>query len=438
MPQLAEARLVVGRVVVHGDIKTSVRVLSARMHLFPGDEVNFEILTSAEQRLIESELFTQARVYVDLPRAEAARHMYLEFRDFPIDVHVAATEKQSWFVAPIGSFGSGDYAGGLAYGDRNLGGRDVQLVSALQIGQSRSFIFVGYRDPRLVDAPLTWGAAGLFRYEQIRFFSGHREVLRVPTRVGGGEAEFGWVLSPHLYATIGFSARYQRVYQEEVRDPEATLPAINRLSGRIFRLVFQAMYDNTIAPTGLRRGVRLLMKNEVADRFWGSQFDYNKFEGRVEVYGRFGWNYPSLTFKTIFDFPTSTRGVPITEMLRIGGTSLRGYLYNEFHGDTLVSAQVEDQVLVLRGIKVPLLRTRFNIAAAGFVDAASLLERHPGGTAVELPVESRPKLKDVHTSVGAGFRIILPGVAIPAIKADLAYGIDVRSFAVAISIGGTG
>ncbi|HMA97521.1 MAG TPA: hypothetical protein VKP30_32775, partial [Polyangiaceae bacterium] len=82
MPQLAEARLVVGRVVVHGDIKTSVRVLSARMHLFPGDEVNFEILTSAEQRLIESELFTQARVYVDLPRAEAARRMYLEFRDF--------------------------------------------------------------------------------------------------------------------------------------------------------------------------------------------------------------------------------------------------------------------------------------------------------------------------------------------------------------------
>ena len=33
---------------------------------------------------------------------------------------------------------------------------------------------------------------------------------------------------------------------------------------------------------------------------------------------------------------------------------------------------------------------------------------------------------------------ILPGIAIPAIKADLGYGIDVRSFAVTVSIAGGG
>jgi len=435
-PMIAQAHLVVGHIVVHGNPKTTPRVLSARMNLHPGDRVDFEAITNAEQSLAESELFTTVHVYLDMPRAEAARRMYVDDEEVAVDVHVEVAEKQSWFVAPIASFGSGDYAGGLAYGDQNFLGHDVQVVSAAQLGQSRSFVFVGYRDPLVVGAPITWGVDGLYRFEQIRYFGDHQRVLQVPTLVGGGEAELGWVLSPHLHAVFGFSARYQRVHTAEVLVPNVTLPAYNPRSGRIFLMVFQVRYDDTIAPEGLRRGVRLLLKNEVSDQYWGSEFDYSKFEVRTELYGKWAWNYPSVNLQTVFDFPTSSRGVPITEMLRIGGPNLRGYLLNEFHGDTLVSAQMEDQAVVLRGLPLPFVATRFNVAAAAFVDAATLLERHPGGTAVDLPVQPRPKLDDIHTSVGAGFRIILPGVAIPAIKADIGYGIDVRRFAATVSIAG--
>jgi outer membrane protein assembly factor BamA len=435
-PRIATAHLVVAHIIVHGNPKTTPRVLSAQMNLHPGDRVDFDAMTNAEERLIETDLFTKAHVYVDMPRAEAAQRMYVDDEDAPVDVHVEVEEKQSWFVAPIGSFGSGDYAGGLAYGDQNFLGHDVQVVSAAQLGQSRSFVFVGYRDPLVIGAPLTWGIDGLYRYEQIRFFVNHQRVLQVPTLVGGGEGELGWVLSPHLHAVFGFSARQQRVHSAEIIDPNATLPAYNARSGRIFLLVFQVRYDDTIAPEGLRRGVRMLLKNEVSDQYWGSQFDYSKFEVHTELYWKWAWNYPSVSLQTIFDFPTSSRGVPITEMLRIGGPNLRGYLVNEFHGDTLVSAQIEDQVVALRNLPVPFVNKRFNVAAAAFIDAATLLERHPGGTSVDLPDQSRPKLEDVHTSVGAGFRIILPGIAIPAIKADLGYGIDVHSFAVTVSIAG--
>ena len=438
LSKTAMAHLVVGHIVVHGNPKTTLRVLSAQMNLHPGDRVDFDAINNAEQRLSESELFTTARVYVDMPRAEAAQRMYVDDEDTPVDVHVDVIEKQSWFVAPIGSFGSGDYAGGLAYGDQNFLGHDVQVVSAAQIGQSRSFVFAGYRDPLVIGAPLTWGIDGLYRYEQIRFFVDHRRVLQVPTLVGGGEAELGWVLSPHLHAVFGFSARQQRVHTAEVIVPNVTLPAFNARSGRIFLLVFQVRYDDTIAPEGLRRGARLLLKNEVSDQYWGSQFDYSKFEARAELYWKWGWNYPSVSLQSVFDFPTSSRGVPITEMLRIGGPNLRGYLVNEFHGDTLVSAQIEDQVVALRDLPLPFVSKRFNVAAAAFIDAATLLERHPGGTAVDLPDQSRPKLADVHTSIGAGFRIILPGIAIPAIKADIGYGIDVHSFALTVSIAGGG
>jgi hypothetical protein len=35
-------------------------------------------------------------------------------------------------------------------------------------------------------------------------------------------------------------------------------------------------------------------------------------------------------------------------------------------------------------------------------------------------------------------RLVIPGVAIPAVKVDFAYGIDVRDFAVAVSVAGCG
>jgi outer membrane protein assembly factor BamA len=436
LPKIAKARLVVDHIVVHGKTRTTPGVLATRMNLHPGDSVDFGVIANAEQRLVESDLFTAARVYLGMPRAEAARRMYVDAEDYLVDVHVEVAEKHSWFVVPIASFGSGDYAGGVACADQNFRGHDVQVVSAAQLGESRSFVFAGYRDPLVVGAPLTWGVDGFYRYEQIRFFANHHRVLQVPTLVGGGEAELGWVLSPHLHALIGFSARYQRVHVAEVLVPDASLPAYNPRSGRIFRLVFKVRYDKTVSPEGLPRGVRLLVKNEVSDQYWGSQFDYFKFEVRTELYGKLAWSYPSLILQAVFDFPTSSRGVPITEMLRIGGPNLRGYLVNEFHGDTLVSAQIEDQVVVLRGFPLPFVDARFNVAAATFVDLAALLERHPGGTAVELPVQSRPRLADFHTSVGAGLRVILPGVAIPAIRADLGYGIDVHSFAATVSIAG--
>jgi outer membrane protein assembly factor BamA len=438
LPETAQARLVVGHIVVHGQTKTTLRVLCARMNLHPGDNVDFETISNAEQRLVDSDLFTAVHLYIAMPWDEAAHKMYVDTEDYLVDIHVEVSEKFSWFVVPTASFGSGDYAGGVAYSDQNFLGHDVQILSAAQIGQSRSFVFAGYRDPLLVGAPLTWGIDGLLRYEEIRFFTDHVRVLEVPTQVGGGEAEVGWVLSPYLRALLGFSARYQRVHAADPLTTHTTLPTYNPRSGRIFLMVFQMRYDNSFAPEGLRRGVRLLFKNEVSDQYWGSQFDYFKFEARTELYGKLGWNYPSVNLQTVFDYPTSNRGVPITEMLRLGGPNLRGYLVNEFHGDTLVIVQTEDQVVALRGLPLPFVHTRFNIAVAAFVDAATLLERHPGGAAINPPTQRRPKLHDIHTSVGAGFRIILPGVAIPAIKADLGYGIDVRSFAVTISIAGGG
>jgi outer membrane protein insertion porin family len=440
-PAPAEARLVVDRIVVRGATNVTTRVLAARTNLYPGDPVDFAALSAAEQRLIESDLFSSVHVFIDLPTPVAVRRMYLDESTYPVEVVVEAVGKQPWFVFPTASFGSGDWAGGVVYANQNLFGRDVQLISAGQIGQSRSYAFVGYRDPLVVGAPLTYSTSALYRLEQIRLFANHSLVMQVPTTIAGGDGQIGWVLSPHTRALLGVSARYQAVNPVEGLAPDATPLPYNPRSGRIFLLQFQFQYDNTRAEEGLRQGILLLLKNEVSDRYWLSDFDYSKFETRVELYGHYWWNYPSLILKMVLNYPTSDHGVPVTEALRIGGDNLRGYLVNEFHGDTLFSAQVEDQAVLLR-LRLPWTQVRFNVAGALFVDAATLLDRHPGGTTVSPPDTQPPpvrsKLNDIHTSFGGGIRFILPGVIIPALKLDVGYGIDVRDVAVTVSIAGGG
>jgi outer membrane protein assembly factor BamA len=439
VPAPAEAGLVVDHIVARGDPRVTEQVLAARMRLHPGDPVDFAVLSAAERRLVESGLFTNVRVFIDLPRPEAVQRMYLDDLNYPVDVVVEAIGKHSWFVFPIAGFGSGDWAGGLVYADQNFLGRDVQILGAAQIGKTRSYAVAGFRDPMVVGAALTYSFGGLYRREQVPFFANHALFMKVPTIVAGGEGQIGWVLSPSTRAFIGLSARHQTVGSVEGLAPGATPQPYNPLSGRIFLLQFQLQYDNTRAPEGLRDGVVLFLKNEVSDRYWGSDFDYSKFEVRAELYGHFGWNYPSLLLNAVLDYPTSDQGRPITELLHLGGANLRGYLANEFHGDTLLSVQAEDQAVVLHS-RLPWTQVKVNIAAAVFVDAGILLERHPGGTAVPPPgippPPVRSKLADIHASFGAGARIILPGVSIPAFKVDVGYGIDVRSVAVTVSIAG--
>ena len=440
-PASAEARLVVSGISVRGSTTVTTRVLSARMHLNPGSLVDFATLSAAQQRLIESDLFSSVRVFIDLPTAEAVRRMYLDESTYPVEVVVEAVGKQPWFVFPTASVGSGDAAAGVVYANQNLFGRDVQLVSAGQIGQSNSYVFVAYRDPLVVGAPITYSTSALYRREQIRLFENHRLAMSVPTTVFGGDGQIGWVLSPHTRAFLGVSARKQTVDPVEGLASDATPLPYNSRAGRIFLLQFQFQFDNTRAEEGLRQGTLLLLKNEVSDRYWLSDFDYSKFETRLEMYGHYGWNYPSLVLKMVFDYPTSDHGVPVTEELRVGGSNLRGYLTNEFHGDTLFSAQIEDQAVLFR-LRLPWTQVHFNIAGALFVDAATLLDRHPGGTPVAPPdtptPPARSKLDDIHASFGGGLRFILPGVVVPALKVDVGYGIDVRDLAVMVSIAGGG
>ena len=461
----AEAKLVLDRIVVHGASKTSEGAVEARMRLHRGDVIEYGILGVAEDRLVASDLFQSVRVYLDTPRDWAVQLMYLSDKTYSIDVHVEVKEKHSWFIIPNFAVGGGDVAGGLVYADMNLAGTGSQLISAGQVGKLKSFGFVGFRDPIATFAPITYSTAGIFRQETFLFYGNGATkddvVQQVGTRIAGGEAQVGYVFSSHMKAIVG--GMYNRQWLRNAEDkiagyPEAKLynapatgctvsatdatPAPEKFCNgeNVVTLQLYFDYDRTIAPEGLRRGAKVKLHNEVSDNFWGSDYDYAKLEFQGELYGYVAKTYPSVNFRTILNFPTSERGVPLTQLLRLGGGDLRGYNVNQFNGDTLMVAQFEDQIPVIKGLKVPLTSVKLNLAVAGFVDVGALLDRHPGGRIDPLnpSAKSRPTLDDFHTSAGVGVRILVPGVAIPAVKIDYGYGFDRGAGAIAISVAGGG
>jgi len=404
--------------------------------LTPGATVDFGVLEEAERRLAASDLFVSAKVWLDLPREEATRKMYLEAATELVDVQVTLKEKQSWFAVPMGSIGAGDMAIGAAFADLNLAGLGTQVLGAAQWGESKSYVVAGVRQPQLSFAPVTWSLSALWRLEDFRFYEDHQQVLHVPTRVWGFELQGGWVVSPKLRLMAGLLYNRVQIFSPRVDDPSVASPAFNPQSGNMIVGQLLLFYDDTVAPQGLRQGTRVSLRNEISDGFWASDFDYLKLDLRLELYGKLWNTYPSLALHFMTTHPTSQRGVPLTQLLRAGGPELRGFKTWEFRGDTIATLQLEEQVPVISGLKVPLVDTSINLAAAFFADAGLVLERQLGG------VPGAERLGDnragVHAGVGVGVRVVIPGVAIPALKLDVAYGIDVRDVALTLSIAGGG
>ncbi len=433
VPGRTEARLVARGLVLHGATKTQESTLRALTGLQPGAPVDFALLEDAERRLAQSDLFMSGKVWLDLPPEEAARRMDAA-EATEVDVHVTVVEKQSWFAVPVGSVGAGDLAIGAVVVEQNLAGRGLQALGAGQYGESKSFVVAGLRQPLSSFAPLTWSVLGIWRLETFRYYQDHRLVFHVPTRMWGGDVKLGWVATPTLRLTAGLLYHRVDVFAPGADEPAVAAPAYNPRSGNHLLAQVHLVYDSTIAPQGLREGARFTLFNELSDGVFGSDFDYFKLDLKLELYGKWRQTWPSLLLRLTVLHPTSARGVPVNEQLRAGGPDLRGFNTYEFRGDVVGTLQLEEQIPLVSDLPVPLTEKTINLALATFADFGLVLERNPGG--MPAPPGASPAKVGLHAGLGVGARVVLPGIAIPVLKIDLAYGIDVKALAVTLAVAG--
>ena len=136
-----------------------------------------------------------------------------------------------------------------------------------------------------------------------------------------------------------------------------------------------------------------------------------------------------------------------------GGTNLRGYLYQQFRGDTQMQAKVE--------YHFPLFSIGpLDFRALGFYDSSAILvpraardRRTRAGIHYTYQTADRRRPSctfagardhtpigftfdsNIHTAVGGGLRFFLRSVAVPLVGFDAGYGIEARTWRFILIVG---
>jgi hypothetical protein len=127
------------------------------------------------------------------------------------------------------------------------------------------------------------------------------------------------------------------------------------------------------------------------------------------------------------------------------GTSLRGFVYHQFIGDTQLRTQVEYHFPIFSYKALDVRGVFFNDGSA--IWFRKLPPLNADATAYELRPDGRqflpPNLlmpgfepkRDIHTSVGAGLRFFLRSVAVPLVGVDVGHGIDTGTVRIVLVVG---
>ena len=115
-------------------------------------------------------------------------------------------------------------------------------------------------------------------------------------------------------------------------------------------------------------------------------------------------------------YAATGHNLPFWNEYTAGGPNLRGYLYQQFRGDSQVSGKVE---------------YHFPLFSIGSMDFRAL------GFYDYLPTQESgfsPK-RDIHNDVGGGLRFFLRSVAIPLVGFDAGYGLEAQSWRFIVVVG---
>lgn len=416
--------MVVSEVVVLGPEKTRPETVEAYSQVGTGDVVTAEELTRVERRLVATGLFQNVRVSTQ-PTGDGRVRLVLEVED-----------KASWVVAPTFSVSNSNIGGGVLYAESNLWGRSKKFATALQISTAESGLFVGFLDPDLFGfPPLRLSFEGQVRSDRVEEYKpgASQEVPEVVRRTRLNSGSMASELSVMVAERVRVGAKYRVMLidaQAPSQDTPVTEPAFE--PGPVQRdasLRLMVGIDTRQNLHAVMEGLNVEASMELSNPGVWSNFRYKRF-GLLYRHGLRFFEEHNLVLRG-----EAITGVdlPFHQELVAGGSSLRGFIYRQFRGDTRLSFTAE--------YHFPLFTIRsLSFRGVGFSDTGLLMWR-------SLPADLQ--LKDVNgrvvrgylpesksgldgatlaQGVGVGLRLFLRSVVLPLVGVDVAYGVNSGEF----------
>jgi len=418
-----------------------------------GDTLEAGTLDLARERLHSSGLFADVNVWWE-PHGAGVR------------VNIAVKDKFPWAPVPTASFSANNWAVGLVFVHGNLFGRGKQLVMGGRVAKIDSGALLAYRDPSLFGSWVYWQIQGNIQRQVLpEYLSYASENINASLANPVEFRETRW-FSYGFEPTLGVAwfrrVRTQVAWHLEQFDidrsdnpqfPDGT-PLLNATQGGLNGFGrAQLQFDFRAREFAVMTGPALVGSVDIGGPAFGGKFDFWRgavsWEHGIKFFRQHNFIYGGMV--------TAGHNLPLWNENTAGGPNLRGYLSQQFRGDTQIAAKFE--------YHFPLFSIRsLDFRALGFYDFSAIWFREIPNNSVpdnadtaivknynERIYNSRTMLdqrtfpsqitpgfdfsRSIHNAVGVGLRFFLRSVAVPLVGFDAGYGIEAHSWRYLLVIG---
>jgi len=425
---------------IMGNTRTEESTVRSVAGVSIGDTLEAGTLDLVRERLNTTGLFSDVNVWWEQHKTG-------------VRVNIAIKDKFPWAPVPTGSWSANNRAFGLLFVHGNLFGRGKQLLLGGRIADVDSGAALGYRDPSFFGSWIYWQLQGNIQRQDIpEYYPGDRKAEAGPyrstllvsyaTEVTLGVAWWRRVRTQVAWRLEQSNLDRSYIPDDAMNDPTTTASTLSAKTGvgkASLNLDFRAREFSVMTGTVLGGGIDIGRPDFGGDlRFWrvggGVQHGVRFFKSHnlvVDAGGTFGKDLP---------FWMENTG---------GGPNLRGYLYQQFRGDTQIGAGAEYHFPLFSISSLDFRALAFyDFQAVWFRDVpvgtpnnGYLTRATPDARTFLVDANGYPQgggfqlTRDVHQSVGGGLRFFLRSVAVPLIGFDAGWGIESRSWRFTLVVG---
>ncbi|HEU4612316.1 MAG TPA: BamA/TamA family outer membrane protein [Kofleriaceae bacterium] len=422
------------KIVVEENTKTTDDTVELIAGIEVGDSWTADMVDVVKTRLVSSGLFKDVECYwTRVPDGVA--------------VHILAKDKHSWVIAPAFYNQPTNVGGGVGFGENNLFGQNQKLLLYGQIATGDTFFIGAWVIPSLggtrfygqLDVYLK--SARNIEYTAPRSYLIDEGDLRPVRESRMNYLNAGGTLGIELWRGVKIDGRlraakvsYKSVKVAEGATIDDIVPGGDPMNvpkpgaeGADVSNEIKLTIDRRANWYGVQTGKKYVFSFEHSLPDLGSDFRY--WLASVNVFKAYQvLERHNLVFKGLLSYG---HDLPFQQEFTTGGTSMRGWLNNEFRGNFRALANVE--------YSVPMFTIKgFSVRGLTFFDSAYTTFTRQDEMAAGrdyLPSSEVRGLDGFKNSVGVGTRFYLRQIVLPLLGLDFGYGLEARDYQVYLAIG---
>jgi outer membrane protein insertion porin family len=414
---------------VMGNQRTEESTVRSVAGVSIGDTLEMDTLDMVRERLNTTGLFSDVNVWWEQHKTG-------------VRVNIAVKDKFPWAPVPTGSWSANNKSFGLLFVHGNLFGRGKQLLIGGRIATVDSGAALAYRDPSFFGTWIYWQLQGNIQRQNVpEYYPADYSAGAGPYRATllnsyGVEPALGIAWFRRVRTQVAW--RVEKFNVDKSYDPndefqlplpldqQSTLGATVGIGKAALSFDFRAREFAVMTGTALGGSV------DIARPDFRSDLTFWRVGGGVEHGVRFFKSHNLIASAGM----TIGKNMPFWMENVAGGPNLRGYLFQQFRGDTQLGAKAE--------YHFPLFSiSSLDFRALGFYDIQAIWFRDlpPIGATTYVTRDTPDRRtflvdqvngyqpgfqykRDIHQAVGGGLRFFLRSVAVPLIGFDGGYGLE--------------